>query len=199
MEKLFSYAVVLTGSIATGKSSVANFLRDDGFIVIDADKIAHCVLEEERDNLVEVFGSTILKNGKIDRKCLGAMVFEDKIKRKKLEALLHPLIFDKIASEAKKYDALKQLYFIDIPLFFENNNYKINHSLVVCTPLKQQLFRLIKRNNYSQEEAQKRIDTQISIEKKVEMATYIIDNSATLIELKKAYQKVIVQIEKDFR
>ena len=197
--KLFSYGVVLTGSIATGKSSIASFLKKDGFVLIDADKVAHTILDEQKNKIIELFGSSIVEDEKIDRKLLGAMVFNNTFKRKQLEDILHPLIFEKIAYEGELNDRLKKLYFLDIPLFFENKNYDISKSLIVYTPLTQQLLRLMKRNNYSQEEAQKRIDTQISIEEKVKRATYIIDNSATLIELKKAYQKVIVQIEKDFR
>jgi len=199
MVTVFSYAVVLTGNIATGKSSVATLFKDDGFEIIDADSIAHQMLDIKHLEIATLFGDRVVKEHKVNRKILGAIVFSDTQKRKALEALLHPLIYEKIEIEAKKLESKKRPYLIDIPLFFETNRYPISKILVVYTSLEIQLQRLMKRDNCSEEEARKRIDTQINIEKKVKKASYVIDNSGTLIELKDEYLRVKEEILGDFQ
>ena len=98
----FSNAIVLTGGIATGKSTIMQMFKEDNFAVIDADKIAHNVLEEEKEQIVKHFGSKILHNGIIDRKQLGSMVFKDFSKKKMLEDIVHPHIREKIFAFAKR-------------------------------------------------------------------------------------------------
>jgi dephospho-CoA kinase len=198
MVTVFSYAVVLTGSIATGKSSVATLFKDDGFEMIDADSIAHQILDTKYLEIAQLFGNEVIKEQRVNRKALGTIVFSDAQKRKDLEDLLHPLIYEKIEIEAKKLDQKERPYFIDIPLFFESNRYAISKVLVVYTPEKLQLQRLMNRDNSTRKEAQKRIDTQISIEEKVKKARYVIDNSGTLIALKNEYQRVKEEILGDF-
>ena len=90
----FKYAVVLTGSIATGKSTVSKMLTASGFHIIDADQIAHKILDEQYQAIAEMFGETLIRDGRVERKALGSIVFADSAKRKALEALLHPLIYD---------------------------------------------------------------------------------------------------------
>jgi len=193
----FKYAIALTGSIATGKSSVAAWLAAQGFHIIDADKVAHRILDEQHQAIAAMFGSALVKEGKVDRKALGAIVFSDSAKREKLEALLHPLIYDEIERLSEKQDQFKKPYFIDIPLFFENERYPIKRSLVVYTPKEQQLERLIQRDGYSEEEAHKRINAQLPVEEKRKRATYVIDNSGTLTQLEKECERVKEEILND--
>lgn len=193
----FQYAIVLTGSIATGKSSTVKLLEASGFHIIDADKIAHKILDEQHEAIAEKFGETLVHEGKVDRKALGAIVFSDTSKRKELEALLHPLIYDEIERLSIEQDRLKKPYFIDIPLFFENKRYPIERSLVVYTTEEQQLERLMQREGYTKEEALNRIHSQIPIEKKRKLATYVIDNSGTLTQLEKECERVKEEILHD--
>lgn len=193
----FQYAIVLTGSIATGKSSTVKLLEASGFHIIDADKIAHKILDEQHEAIAEKFGETLVHEGKVDRKALGAIVFSDTSKRKELEALLHPLIYDEIERLSIEQDRLKKPYFIDIPLFFENKRYPIERSLVVYTTEEQQLERLMQREGYTKEEALNRIHSQIPIEKKRKFATYVIDNSGTLTQLEKECERVKEEILHD--
>jgi len=195
----FEYAIVLTGSIATGKSTVANFLKKDGFTVIDADKIAHTILDEEYKQIAKLFGDNCVVENIVQRKVLGNIVFKDEKKRKILEDLLHPLIYVKIKSLSEYEDMLKKPYFIDIPLFFEAKRYAIDKSLVVYTPKKLQLKRLIQRDGYNEEEALSRIEIQIDIEKKRQLSTYVIDNSGDIGMLKYEYECVKEQILGDFK
>jgi dephospho-CoA kinase len=137
-----------------------------------------------------MFGKSFVNEGKVDRKSLGTVVFSDEEKRKQLEALLHPLIYDEIKRLSDKEDKLGKPYFVDIPLFFENKRYPIERSLVVYATKEQQLERLIDREGYSEAEALKRINTQIPVEEKRKLATYVIDNSGTLTQLEKECERV---------
>jgi len=193
----FKYAVALTGSIATGKSTVSKVLTASGFHIIDADQIAHKILDEQYLTIADMFGGTLITDGRVDRKALGAIVFADSAKRKQLEDILHPLIYDEIERLSMQQDLLKKPYFIDIPLFFEGERYPIEKSLVIYTTKAQQLERLISRDGYTQEEALDRIKTQIPVEEKCKRATYVIDNSGTLTQLKQECERVKEEILHD--
>ncbi len=184
------YATVLTGGIATGKSTSVEILSNLGFSFIDADSVAHQVLDEQRDNIAELFGKALVKGSSVDRKALGNIIFSDGEKKQQLEALLHPLIYDRISNLSESLDQLKKPYLIDIPLFFETKRYPIEQSILVYCPKRIQLKRLMKRDNYSQEEALKRIASQMNIEKKKELAAYIIDNSSNLQSLQEECVKI---------
>ena len=95
-EDSFKNAIALTGGIATGKSTVCNLLKLHGFLIIDADKIAHKLLDENSQKIEELFGKQYVENGKVLRKELGKIIFSNEENKLKLEALLHPLIFQKI-------------------------------------------------------------------------------------------------------
>jgi len=193
----FRYAIVLTGSIATGKSTVSKLFASLGFHIIDADQIAHQVLDEQNQAIAEMFGKALIHQGKVDRKALGAIVFVDSDKRKKLEALLHPLIYNEIERLSAQQDKLGKPYFIDIPLFFEGGRYPIEKSLVVYATKEQQLERLMNREGYTKEEALNRINTQIPVEEKRKRASYVIDNSGTLTQLEKECERVKEEILND--
>jgi len=195
---LWHFNTALTGSIATGKSTVAKFFTLFGFTVIDADRIAHEILEKQQESIGQLFGKNLIVEDKVDRKALGRIIFSDKQKRKKLEALLHPLIFDEIKRLSIEEEKLQKPYFVDIPLFFENERYPIEKSLVVYTPKYIQLKRLVLRDGYNEEEALQRIETQIDVEEKRKRATYIIDNTDDLMALKHECMRVKEKIEKDF-
>ena len=193
----FTHAIALTGSISTGKSSAVALLSAWGFHIIDADTIAHQVLDEQHEAISDLFGKNFVREGKVDRKALGAIIFTDSNKRKELEALLHPLIYNEIERLSIEQDRLGKPYFIDIPLFFENGRYPIEKSLVVYATKEQQLERLMKREGYTEEEALNRINTQIPVEEKRKRANYVIDNSGTLTQLEKECERVKEEILND--
>ena len=195
---MFDYAIALTGGIATGKSSVAKLFKEDGFEVIDADIIAHEVLDKEASCVAKMFGRKMINGGRVDREALGKVVFSDATQRKRLEALLHPLIYEQIKQEAAKLERKKRPYIVDIPLFFETNRYAISKVLVVYAPVSLQLKRIVLRDGSSATEAQKRIEAQIDIEEKVKKASYVIENRGTLEALKEEYLRVKREILGDF-
>jgi len=192
------YAIALTGGIATGKSTAANLLKLHGFHVIDADEVAHRVLDDQAGAVAELFGEEYVKGGKVDRKALGALVFSDESKRRELESLLHPLIRERILELARKEERFNVPYFIDIPLFFETKNYPLSPVAVVYAPRSLQLERLIKRDGLTQEEAMQRLDAQIDIEQKRRMADYVIDNSGDLKHLQKQIELFVDQIKERY-
>jgi len=195
----FEYAVVLTGGIATGKSTVAKIFSTFGFEIIDADKIAHDILDREYQKIVELFGEEYITDKKVNRKQLGSLIFTNKKEKLRLEKLLHPLIFSEIEKESDKLDAVKKPYLVDIPLFFESNRYPIKKSIVVYVPQKLQLHRLMVRDNSTEEMAQQRIDSQINIEEKRQEATYLIDNQGDLNRLQEQCVKVKNRIIQDYK
>jgi len=194
----YEYAIALTGSIATGKSTVASLLALNGMRVIDADTISHEILDASTFWVEETYGSKYLRLGKVDRAKLGELVFSDEEAKKTLEDFLHPKIRDEILKRSAKQDRLKFPYLIDIPLFFENNSYNIETSVVVFTPSEVQLERFMKRNGYTKEESLKRIATQLPIEEKKERATWVIDNSKDLKHLQEECEKFVDTIKKKF-
>ncbi len=188
-------AIVLTGGIATGKSTASALMQLFGFRVIDADKIAHEVLDNSILEIEEAFGKEYIKDYKVDRKALGALVFADANKRAKLEAIVHPKIKDEILTKAKEQEKLGKPYLIDIPLFFEREGaYNIEKSIVVYAPLELQLKRLMQRDSLSKEEAMQRINAQLPIEVKKQKATFLIDNSKDLTHLQKECERVKEEI-----
>ena len=194
----FKYAIALTGGIATGKSTVCNILKLYGFSIIDADKIAHKVLEEQKKTISTLFGKEYIKDNKVDRKKLAKLIFSNKEAKKSLEKLLHPLIKERITKESIKLEKYQVPYIMDIPLFFETKNYPIKRVMVVYAPKEIQLKRLMKREGLDEVKAKKRISSQIDIEEKKKLATFIIDNSKDLKHLQKEIEKFIQKVENEY-
>jgi len=187
----FEYAIALTGSIATGKSTVASLLSLNGMRVIDADTISHEILDASASWVSNTFGEKYIRLSKVDRTKLGELIFSDEEAKKSLEDFLHPKIRAEIIKRSEKQDKLKFPYLIDIPLFFENKNYNIEDSVVVFTPANTQLERFMKRNGFTKEESLKRIATQFPIEEKKALATWVIDNSKNLKHLQQECEKFV--------
>lgn len=191
---LFKNAIALTGGISTGKSTVCNLLKLHGFLTIDADKIAHKLLDENSSKIEEMFGKEYVENGKVLRKELGKIIFSNEENKLKLEALLHPFIKEEIIKESKIYEEQNKPYFVDIPLFFEKMHYPISKSLVIYTPKELQIQRLMKRDNIDEKEAKLKISNQMDIEEKKKLADMVIDNSKDLKHLQNEVERVIGEI-----
>jgi dephospho-CoA kinase len=187
---LFKNAIVLTGGIATGKSTVANLFKLHGFLCIDADAIAHTLLDENASTIAELFGSQYVENNKVLRKKLGELIFSNEEEKQKLESFIHPLIKKSIEKESELFEANNKPYLIDIPLFFEKRNYDIKEAIVVYTPKEVQVKRLASRDKSSHEEALLRIENQMDIEEKKKLGNYIIDNSKDLGNLVAEVERV---------
>lgn len=199
----FPNAVVITGSIASGKSSVCGILSDLGYAIISADEISHLMLEISKKEILAKFGAKITdENNKIDRKRLGKIVFSDTQKLKILEQILHPKIRREIIKKCKICENLvvknkiKTPYFVEIPLYFESKNYEcFDQILVIFAPYQTSLDRLKKRNNLNADEAKKRINLQIPIEQKCKKATFIIENCADFSALKQNVMQFLERLK----
>ena len=186
----FKYAIALTGGIATGKSTVTSLFMLHGFLTIDADKIAHKLLNIHSSSIAKLFGEEYVEEGKVLRKKLGFLIFNNSKEKEKLEKFIHPLIKDAIIDEAKVFESQQKPYLIDIPLFFERQHYNISKSIVVYTPKDTQVERLMKRDNSTKEDALSRINNQMDIEEKKSLADYVIDNTKDLKSLQDEVERV---------
>jgi dephospho-CoA kinase len=191
---LFKNAIALTGGISTGKSTVCNLFKLHGFLTIDADIIAHRLLDENSNKIASMFGEQYVQNGKVLRKELGKIIFSNEENKLKLEALLHPLIKEQIIKESKIFEEQNKPYFVDIPLFFEKMSYPIPKSLVIYTPKELQIQRLMKRDNIDENEAKLKISNQMDIEEKRKLADMVIDNSQNLKHLQNEVERIIGEI-----
>jgi dephospho-CoA kinase len=191
----YEYAVALTGGIATGKSTASTIFRALGFAVIDADTIAHEILDTQHEQIAERFGAELVHRGRIDRRALGRIVFADARRLQELEALLHPLIQEEIARRAGELDALGEPYFIDIPLFYEKAAYPIERVVAVYAPRSLQIKRLMDREGLGEAEALQRLDAQIDIEDKRHRATWVIENTNDLTHLQNECERIAAQIK----
>lgn len=177
----------LTGSIATGKSQVSNYLRDKGIKVVDADLIARGVVDIPivKDEIKKAFGENIYVNENLDRKKLAEIVFNNDKKRDILNDIMHPHIYKIILDEIKNS---KEIVFVDIPLLFENEKVnekfglKFDEIWLVYVDRETQIERLMKRDGISRDYAEKKINSQISVEEKRKKADVIIDNRFTVEE-----------------
>ncbi|HOA40547.1 MAG TPA: dephospho-CoA kinase [Halanaerobiales bacterium] len=180
----------LTGGIASGKSTVSAYLAELGAIIIDADKIAHEIMEKGKPayrKIIEAFGREILAaNGEIDRSRLGKIVFNDREKKRLLEEITHPQIIKEMREKIEENRGQNKIIVLDVPLLFEAGLEKmVDESWLVYVDRETQLERLMARDGLSYQEANKRIKSQLSLEKKRELADFIIDNRGNLEELKR--------------
>ncbi|MDF2945472.1 MAG: dephospho-CoA kinase [Bacillales bacterium] len=190
----------LTGGIATGKSTVSEILIEKGFTVIDADKIAREVVEPNTEafkEIVSTFGVKILdEHGTLDRKKLGNFVFNNKIHLAKLNYITHPRIKEVIKTritECSQKDI--KTIFLDIPLLFEGDWHQFTEkNIVVYTSPEIQIERLMKRNNFTYEEALMRINAQMPIDEKKKLADIVIYNNGSIEDLYISIDELISNI-----
>lgn len=184
----FKNAIVLTGGVGSGKSTVASFLKLYGYKIIDADEISKKVFENKKEKIKEIFGTN-------DRKELRKIVFNDKEKLKILEDLILPDVKKEVLNLAKKYEKDGVVYFVDLPLFFEKQNYnEFDKVLVVYAPKELQIKRVMNRDKVDEKGALSIINNQMDIEEKKLKADFVIDNSKDLKHLQKEIENFLNMI-----
>jgi dephospho-CoA kinase len=172
----------LTGSVATGKSTVAKMFKKCGAIVIDADELAREVVQPGKPawrEIVRTFGRRILNLDRtIDRHALGTIVFHDKKKLRHLERIIHPRVARaqiRLTKQAAKNDP-KAIVIYDVPLLFEAGiDKRVDKTVVVAATRKTQIMRLKNRNGLTRAEALRRIRSQMPLAMKRLRADYILD------------------------
>lgn len=179
--------VGLTGSIATGKSTVSSYLKQKGIAVIDADFVAREVVEpggRAYDAVKQAFPEAF-EEGRLVRPKLGQIIFQDSEKRRQLNQLMHPSIRQQMLDEADAYEQSgHSLVVFDIPLLLEGDWRSLfDRVVVVYCPEDMQLRRLMQRNDLSEAEGYARIHAQLGIEQKKELADDVFFNDGSLDSL----------------
>lgn len=199
------YLIGLTGGMGSGKSTVADCLRSNGIPVIDADVIAHKIMNEEStlDKIHEIFGKNVFdKDGSLNKVKFSSVLFTNTVKRKKLNEFVHPKVWDEMMNETEKYVTEgSKVIFLDVPLLIESGwHTRVNETWLVKADYNERIERLSLRTNLSTEEIKKRIEIQMPESEKEEYADKIINNGGTIEETEKQVieelQKIIEKTEK---
>lgn len=182
----------LTGTIASGKSTICEYLEKKGIPVVDSDKISREITALGGiavDEVVLAFGEEILSEGVIDRRKLGEIVFSNEEKRELLEQILHPKVISQMLSEKEDHRQKgHQTVIFDLPLLIEANlQYLCDEIWVVCSNVDTQIQRLKARSGLDEEFSRKILANQIPAEEKLKFADVIIENNGSLEEL---YQRL---------
>jgi dephospho-CoA kinase len=190
--------VGLTGGIASGKSTVARLLVELGAVLIDGDALAREVVARGTPGLAQVvaeFGEQLLTpEGDLDRASLGRIVFSDEAARRRLEAITHPLIFQRYADLEAAAPA-GALVVHDIPLLAESGRAdSFDEVIVVDATPELQLERMLRDRGWTREEAESRIAAQATREQRLAIATYVIDNTGSLEELRARVEAVYAEL-----
>ncbi len=191
--------VGLTGNFGMGKSTVADLFRKMGAHVIDTDQIVGQLIKEPEviDEIKQLFGDEVLVDGKINKKYIADIVFENPLMRVYLENILHPKVFEKVEEIIQKIQSRGEptIVVIEAPVIFERGyQNRFDIIITVFTPEDIAIKRL-KKKGFSEEEARKRLSAQFPIEMKKSKSDYIIDNSGsiedTATQVEALYQKLI--------
>ncbi len=198
--------VGLTGSIATGKSTVSRMFAHLGARVLDADLLAREVVMPGQPaylKIVEEFGHQVVQeDGTLDRKALGAIVFAEPVRRKRLEEITHPAIAarqQRILSVLEE-EALEGIVIWDVALLFETGGLaKMDRVVVVYADPETELARLIARDGMTEADARARIASQMPVAEKAKRAHYVIDNSGDRAhserQVKAVYEALLAELE----
>lgn len=190
----------ITGGIATGKSTVSEYLNTAyGLPILDADIYAREALTEDLiAAIASRYGDRILQSDRtLDRTELGRIIFQDALERQWLEAQIHPYVRDRLQAEAEQHQPSTVI--MVVPLLFESGMQDlVTETWVVTCTDEQQLKRLMQRNHLSEHEAKQRIASQLSLAQKIAIADVAIDNSGAVAELCEQIDAAISAFERSF-
>lgn len=177
--------IVITGGIASGKSEVTRYLRELGYPVIDADAIAHEVLEEKRiiEAIEERFGSEVIVDGRVDHAALARVVFHDDEKRTQLEDILYPAVLSELVAQGTGDHAF---VFYDIPLYFEKKSripLDVDAVWLVYADEHERIRRMQNNRGMTEADARARLAAQDPLERKIPLSDYVLENTGTLEDL----------------
>ena len=189
----------LTGSIATGKSTVSRMLKEKGYPIVDADEISRRVVDPGSPvltSIMEAFGpDVLLSNGSLNREKLGSLIFNNKEEREKLNRIMHPAVRKEMLRQKEMWlEKGANTIIMDIPLLFESKLQSyVDKIIVVSVTPPIQKERLIARNGYSAVEAEARINSQFPIAEKEKGADAVIDNNGTLEETENQLNALLIE------
>ena len=198
------FIIGLTGGIGSGKSSAAKIFKEMGLKIIDLDQITHNIMKPGELGYIEILNKIdekyIGKNNALDRKLIKDDIFSSKDLKKRIELILHPIIFEECKNQLNKLKHDKYSVLV-IPLLFETKNYTnlINESLLIDCDVQSQIERVIKRDGISKALAIRIIENQMSRDEKLLLADKVILNDENIDNLRaqlKNYYKDLVRDKK---
>ncbi len=190
------YAYFVSASIACGKSSFIKIANELGFESLSADLIANEITQKNAAVLAEIFLLNLDKEGKIDKKALANLIFKDKKAKEKLENFMHPKIREELLRKMQILEQKGRIFFVELPLFFESDFYQnLGKSVLIYAPKNVSLQRLMQRDGLDKDEALRRIKSQMDIEKKREMADFVIENIDSYEEFRQNCVKFIKSLK----
>ena len=194
--------VALTGGIATGKSTVAEFFREMGAIIIDFDLLARNVVEPGRQSwrlITDFFGNNILNpDSSINRKKLSAVVFNDPLKREKLESFTHPFIWDEFILQVEKsaFKDTMAIIIAAVPLLIEGDMQGVfSKTIIVYSSPENQIRRLMARDGIDRQMAHKILQAQMPIDDKIRYGDYIVNNDGAIKDTRKAVHDLWLRLK----
>lgn len=189
--------VAIVGNIASGKSMVQKLLENKGFKVFDTDILAHKILQNNKKKILEIFSEfDILDNEEISRKKLAKIVFESEDLKVTLEAVVHPLVKEKLL-EIFEANRDEKIIFVAVPLLFEANMQKMfDKILFVKAEDKIRLQRLMVRNNMNESDALLRLNSQGTQEEKIRLSDFVIENNSNIETLECQLDTILKEISK---
>ena len=178
----------ITGGIASGKSTVTEFLRQKGFQVVDADAVVHQLQKPSGrlyQVLVEHFGEKILlENGELNRPLLASLIFSNPEEQEWSKRTQGEIIREELAALRNQFAQIEALFFMDIPLLFEQNYASwFDETWLVYVNRDVQLERLMKRDQISKEAAESRLNSQWPLERKISLSSHSLDNNGNQEQL----------------
>lgn len=180
------FVVGLTGGIGTGKNTVAAMLADLGAEVLDADQIVHEAMKPKGKlvpPIARMFGKEVLQDGGVDRRKLAGIVFDNPVRLRKLEKIVHPFVQQQIRAAMVRLRKSKktQVVVLNIPLLFESKAYSwVDETVVVKTSRETQIRRACQHLKLTRAEVSQRIQRQMPLSQKIRLADIIIDNNGSL-------------------
>ena len=184
--------IALTGGIGSGKSLAAEYFADLGALVIDADQLARAAIERGStgfDEVVSVFGDSILVNGEIDRRALGQLIFKNSALKSKLEAIIHPRVRSEFEEAVASLSA-DQILVYEIPLLFESSGADRFDSIITIEANMDQRIARLRKKGLLISEIEARIAAQATREQRISIADFVIENNGSQDELLRKVENI---------
>ena len=182
----------LTGGIGSGKSLAAEYFADLGALVIDADQLARAAIERGSsgfDEVITIFGGSILRNGEIDRRALGEIVFNNPQLKAKLEAIIHPWVRSEFAAAVASLTA-DQILVYEIPLLFETGGANRFDSIITVEAKMDERIARLHKKGLRNSEIEARIASQATREQRLSIADFVIENNGSQDDLLRKVENI---------
>ena len=187
--------IAITGSLATGKSTVSKYFQRLGAYIVNVDNVTHALLRKNdciSKKILSLFGNKVLTRGKISRKKLASIVFEDRNKLLQLEKIIHPKVIEAIEKEYEKVDREKsyKLFIVEMPLLYEIGLEDKFDKIILIKSTKENCLKRTEKRDIDKDQYNKRMQRLIPASKKVKKADFVIENDASLKELKQKIKDI---------